>query len=68
MSLKAFHLIFIVASVVLAFGFSAWSFESYRATGESIDLLFGVLSILAGVALIWYGKYFLKKLKRISYL
>ena len=28
----------------------------------------GIVSIVLGVAMIWYGKYFLKKLKNISYL
>jgi hypothetical protein len=68
MSLKAFHIIFIVASTMLAFGFCAWSLNSYFAHRETADLVFGILSCVAGLALLWYGKYFLKKLKNISYL
>ncbi|MEO6182598.1 MAG: hypothetical protein ABIP71_05780 [Verrucomicrobiota bacterium] len=68
MSLKAFHIIFIGASTLLAFGFGAWELRNYFATGESQSLWFGILSLLAGIALIWYGKVVLKKLKHISYL
>ena len=69
MSLKAFHIVFIGASTLLAFGFGAWSFHHYYSSdGARPDLIFGWVSVSAGVALIVYGKYFLKKLKDISYL
>ncbi len=68
MSLKAFHLVFVTASVLLAFGFAAWSFISYSDARGMVDLLFGLGSGLVGFALILYGRYFLKKLKHISYL
>ncbi|MDQ6632559.1 MAG: hypothetical protein M3Y82_12525 [Verrucomicrobiota bacterium] len=69
MSLKTFHVIFIVASTLLAFGFGGWSLHNYFSTARApLDLVFGLLSILVGLGLIWYGKYFLKKLKNISYL
>ena len=68
MSLKAFHIIFIIASTLLAFGFGAWELRNYFATDENQSLWFGILSLLAGIALIWYGKVVLKKLKHISYL
>lgn len=68
MSLKAFHIIFIIASTVLAFGFGVWELKSYFAVEEKQSLLLGIFSIVAGIALIWYGKIVLKKLKHISYL
>jgi hypothetical protein len=68
MSLKAFHIVFVAASTLLAFGFGAWELQNYFAVGERQSLWFGVLSLLAGIALIWYGKIVLKKLKHISYL
>lgn len=68
MSLKAFHLVFIVASVLLAFGFAAWSLTAYSDGRRWMDLIFGVGSALTGVGLIVYGRYVLKKLKHISYL
>jgi hypothetical protein len=68
MSLKAFHLVFITASVLLAFGFAAWSLVNYSDTRRTMDLVFGIGSGLIGFTLIFYGRYFLKKLKHISYL
>jgi hypothetical protein len=69
MSLKAFHIVFITASTLLAFGFAAWSLGNYfSANGASLDLVVGASSLLAGVALIYYGRYVLRKLKNISYL
>ena len=68
MSLKAFHIVFITASVLLAFGFGAWSLVGYSDAGRGVDLAFGGVSIAIGVGLIVYGRYFLKKLRNISYL
>jgi ABC-type uncharacterized transport system permease subunit len=69
MSLKAFHIFFVVISSALAFGFAAWSLKNYFA-GEraGLDLAMGIGSSIIGIALVVYGKYFLKKLKNISYL
>ena len=61
MSLKAVHLIFVTLLTTLAFGCAGWAF----AAGES---LFGGLAAAAGLLVIVYGVYFLKKLKKISYL
>jgi hypothetical protein len=61
MSLKAFHLIFVTTLTLLSFGFAAWAFASGK-------ILFGALGIVTGILVIIYGIYFLKKLKKISYL
>ena len=61
MSLKAFHLIFVTVLTTLAFGFAAWAFSAGHEG-------FGVAGLAAGVLVIVYGFYFLKKLKKISYL
>lgn len=68
MSLKAFHVIFIAASLLLALGFAAWSFASYAHEGPLLHLWFGIGSLASAVVLVIYGKYFLRKLKDISYL
>ncbi|HEV2393842.1 MAG TPA: hypothetical protein VG146_15930 [Verrucomicrobiae bacterium] len=69
MSLKAFHLIFITAACALAFGCGVWGLKDYwSANGQALDLVFGLGSFAAGVALILYERYFLKKLKDIGYL
>ena len=68
MSLKALHIVFIVASIVLAFGFGGWSLNEYFHGEPRIHLWFGIGSLVAGLALIVYGRAVLKKLKDISYL
>lgn len=68
MSLKAFHIVFIVASILLAFGFAAWSFISYRHDGPLLHLWFGIGSLVSGILLVIYSKFVLRKLKDISYL
>jgi hypothetical protein len=69
MSLKAFHLVFITISTLLAFGIGAWLLRDYFSPeGRVTDLAFGLASVAAGVALIVYERYFLKKTKGMSYL
>jgi hypothetical protein len=69
MSLKAFHLIFIIAAIILAVGFGVWSLMNYFSPhGVAWDLVWGVASLAGGVALVIYERYFLKKLKNVSYL
>jgi hypothetical protein len=61
MSLKAFHLVFVTLLTTLSFGFTAWAFLSDHP-------LLGAAGIVAAILVIFYGFYFLKKLKKISYL
>jgi hypothetical protein len=61
MSLKAFHLIFVTLLTALSFGLAGWGFASAHPA-------FGAGGIAVGILVIVYGKYFLKKLKKISYL
>ena len=68
MSLKAFHIVFVAASIVLALMFGVWSLMSYFEGGPVRDLIFGIGSLVVGVGLVFYGKYVLRKLKDISYL
>lgn len=69
MSLKAFHVIFITASCALAFGCGVWGLKDYSSPdGRLMDLLFGIGSLVTGVGLIVYERYFLKKLRNVSYL
>ena len=69
MSLKAFHLIFITTAVILAFGCTAWGLmHFFSAGGRTWELVFGLGSFALGIGLIFYERYFLKKLKRVNYL
>jgi hypothetical protein len=68
MSLKAFHVIFITAASLLAFGFGVWMLRAYDAEGVKSDLIYGVSSLVVGMGLLIYEGFFLKKLKKVSYL
>ncbi len=68
MSLKAFHIVFIAASIGLAFGFGVWSLKTYASEGGQGSLIMSIASFVAGLALIVYGWIVLKKLKKISLL
>jgi len=61
MSLKAFHLIFVTLLTSLSIGCAAWAFQSGNPG-------WGVTGILAAALVIVYCVYFLKKLKKVSYL
>jgi len=68
MSLKALHIVFIVASIVLALGFGAWALNEFAHDGPRSYLWFGLGSCVIGIVLIFYCRAVLKKLKDISYL
>jgi len=68
MSLKAFHIVFILVSGLLCLGLGAWSYGRYRQT-HALEFAWGIaVSLAALVALIVYGKWFLRKLRNVSYL
>jgi hypothetical protein len=69
MSLKSFHVIFITAASALSFGCGIWGVRDYwTGDGGVSRLLFGLGSFAAGAGLIFYERYFLKKLKSVGYL
>lgn len=59
MSLKAIHIFFIALSILLALGFGVWSIYHHQ-------MLMGVLSFLIGIALVFYGIRFLRKLRHVD--
>lgn len=69
MSLKAFHVVFITACSALAAGLGAWALKNYFSPdGRWLDMAFAVGSFATGIGLIVYERYFLKKLKNVSYI
>jgi len=64
-SLKAFHIFFIAASVVLAVGVGVWGvYIHVQETNVSL-LLFGIGSFAVGAALVVYGVKVLRRLQRL---
>ena len=66
MSLKGFHIIFIVLAVFCAFGFYAWTLWDTAAAVKMGVIGFGKASAGAGAALVAYGTWFvMRKYKTI---
>ncbi len=68
MSLKAFHLVFIVASILLAILFGGWSVRQYSVSGGIGTLAMGVAAFGCGAVMLVYSRWFLRKLREVSYL
>jgi len=65
MSLKAFHLMFIILSAVLAAAFAVWCFRDFSKT---LYVVLGLSSIACAVGLAAYGVRFVRKTKGVGYL
>jgi len=63
MSLRTFHIIFIVCSIILAIGFGYWAMRNFQQQQLPAYLWTAVTSFLAAVGLIVYEYFFLKKVK-----
>jgi hypothetical protein len=65
MSLKTFHIVFIVFSTLLAFGTATWCVWIDLLEGAPIYLAGAIASFVVGVGLIVYGVWFYRKMKRL---
>ena len=65
MSLRIFHIVFVVVSVLLALFVSVWGIRAYMMTKEASWLALGILFLASGCALIVYGQRVYRKLKEL---
>ncbi len=68
MSLKAFHIVFVVVVIATAVVVGAWGLRHYRANGDTLSLALGIGSLVLAIGMIPYGVWFLRKLKHVSFL
>ena len=54
-SLRTFHLVFILISLVLTDMFGAWAIHEHSRTHETATLVWGVLSFAVGFGLVGYA-------------
>ena len=66
MSLKIFHIVFVVASIVMSAVVGAWGITDYARTSNTTNLAVGVVTLGVGVALVWYSRWFLRKIRAIE--
>jgi hypothetical protein len=65
MSLRGFHIVFIFFSTLLALGCGAWCIWVDLVVGAPINLAGAFASFLSAIALIIYGVWFYRKMKRL---
>ena len=46
MSLKAFHLVFIILSILFLFVFGIWGVVNHGSSGKTVELVMGILSLV----------------------
>ena len=63
MSLRAFHLVFIGVSVMLAAFVAAWAGQQYQANHAISYVVTAVAGFVTGVGLAFYGAAFQRKTK-----
>ncbi len=64
MSLRAFHIVFIVASALLSLGFGVWALTGDGASSTVAS----VVAFMVGAALVVYGVRFLKKVAHTGHI
>ncbi len=65
MSIKGFHIVFIIFSTLLALGIGLWCVWVNLTVGEPVYLGGAIASFASAVALIVYGVLFYRKMKRL---
>ena len=66
MSLKGFHIVFIIFSTLLALGCGAWCIWINLVEGAPVFIAGAVASFIVAIALIIYGVWFYRKMKRLG--
>ena len=65
MSLRAFHIIFVIATIVLSLYVALWGIREFNAERSIGALAMAILFLVTAVALMIYGKKALAKFKEL---
>jgi len=65
MSLRVFHVVFIIASVLLSLFVALWGLREYMDSRNANGLALGVVFFFFGFALVIYGKRVFRKLREL---
>lgn len=63
MSLRAFHIVFVVVTIVLSLYVALWGLREFTQERNFMALTLGTLFLLMGIGLIVYGKKVFVKLR-----
>ncbi len=64
MSLRIFHMVFILCAIVGSELFGGWALNHYRHDGDPVILLLGILCLVGGLGLAAYALWFTTKAER----
>ncbi|HEY2103568.1 MAG TPA: hypothetical protein VGH08_09985 [Chthoniobacterales bacterium] len=65
MSLKGFHIVFIIFSTLLALGTGVWCVWIDLTVGEPVYRTGAIVSFVVAIAFVVYGVWFYRKMKRL---
>lgn len=65
MSLRIFHIVFVVVCVVFSLYVGVWGIQRFMADRSGSALALGILFLLTGVVLVIYGVRVFEKLKNV---
>ena len=65
MSLRIFHIVFIIAAFGLSLFVALWGFREYAATRSGGALALALVFAACGALLVWYGMVAVKKLREL---
>ena len=66
MSLKGFHIVFIVFATLLALGCGGWCIWVDMVEGAPIYIAGAIASFVCAIGLVVYGVWFYRKMKRLG--
>ncbi len=66
MSLKVFHIVFVMASIAMSVFVGGWGVLDYRRTGNTTHLAIGIGTLILGVVLVRYSVWFVRKIRSID--
>lgn len=65
MSLRAFHIVFIIVTVVLSLYVALWGIREFAQEKSSMGLVLGILFLITAIAGMVYGRKAFTKLKEL---
>lgn len=67
MSLRGFHVVFVVLALALSVLTGIWSLNQFRLAGGATWLTLGIVCLAVAVGLVVYGLWFVRKTKGKEY-
>jgi ABC-type thiamin/hydroxymethylpyrimidine transport system permease subunit len=66
MSLKSFHIIFICISTLSSIFFGYWCYNEWSQIGDIQYIIYSLISVAFTIAMLIYGKWFLKEISELN--